>query len=137
MLVHPILYTHMVVVLRKRSIKMTQRLHLASNRGRGDERGEAAEQAEHKMSRAQKNLLKTAAIVTIAFFLCWTWNELVYFFLNLGLNVDAAFYSFTIAAAKFNICINLFIYIFKYEEFRKTAHGLLTRSGHVQPSSSA
>lgn len=131
MLVHPILYTHMVVVLRKRSIKMAQRLHLDSNIGK------AAEQPEHKMSRAQKNLLKTAAIVTIAFFLCWTWNELVYFFLNLGLNVDAAFYSFTIAVANFNSCINPFIYIFKYEEFRKTVHGLLTRSSQVQPSSSA
>ena len=132
MAIHIMLYCHMVVVLRRRAAALKNGHQHPTHSG---------SDPVQKMPKAQKNLLKTMAVVTVCFFFCWSWNQLAFFFYNLGVNYDLSsdFHLFTITAVNLNSCINPFVYIVKYEEFKAAAGKLLRGSftnSQVQPGES-
>lgn len=83
---------------------------------------------EAKYNRIRKNTIKTFAIVSIAFVLCYVWNQFYFLLQNLGLNLtfDTPFYRFTIIASFLNCCVNPFIYLIKYEQFIKALRRIFT-----------
>ena len=94
-----------------------------------------------RMERARKGIIKTLALVTVSFVLCWSWNQMFFFLYNVGYNVrfDHWFYAFTIYAAFANSFINPFIYAFQFKQFQKQARKLLCKKNtavvHVFPAS--
>lgn len=63
-----------------------------------------------------KNTIKTLAIVAGSFVLCWSWNQWMYLFFNLGYKIDfsGGFNGFTVIAMFLNCCLNPVIYALKY-----------------------
>lgn len=95
--------------------------------------------SEDRWSRAHKNTLKTAALVSLSFVLCWSWNQVIYTMFNLGFPEDynSPFYMFTVIAVFMNCCINPFIYSLQYEQFKKAAKQLFFKTtGHDHLDSS-
>ena len=76
--------------------------------------------AANKMSTAQKNLTKTLVIITLCFILCLSWDQLMWFFYVVGVTKDyygdLFYYSFYLSC--FSSCINPFIYIINYRDFK-------------------
>lgn len=74
-----------------------------------------------KLSTAQINVTRTMIVVTVAFAVCWTPNQIYYLCFNLGYNVDflSADYLLTLFLCFSNCCINPFIYAFKFKALRK------------------
>ena len=73
-------------------------------------------------ARARRNVLKTMIIVCLCFVLCWIWNQMYYFLSNLGIierTFRGSFSTFSTFCIYINCCINPFIYIFHYDQFRK------------------
>ena len=58
------------------------------------------------MARARRNVIKTLALVSIAFVVCWTWNQMYFFIFNLGkkLSLSSPFYHFTVITVYVNSC---------------------------------
>ncbi len=81
---------------------------------------------------ARRKAVEMLILVVACFFLCWVWNQVFFLAFNLGapLELNSAFYQFSVIAVYFNSCINPFIFIFKYEEFKK---GLRELVGRVVP----
>ena len=73
-------------------------------------------------ARARRNILKTLIIVSMCYFFCWIWNQMHYLLSNLGFierTFDTPFDTFSTFCIYINCCVNPFIYIFHYEQFRK------------------
>ena len=70
---------------------------------------------------ARTNTLKTFLIISLAFVICWSNNQIYYFTYNLGYEVDwtGTYYKFTVLMAFLNCTINPFIYLIKYQDFQK------------------
>ena len=84
------------------------------------------------MGKAQKNVLKTLAMVFSAFVLCWICNQIYFLLFNFGyIPVDIAlenwFYHLTVYAAFINCMINPWIYAAQYREFQRQARHLFCR----------
>ena len=73
-----------------------------------------------KKKRATNNVLKTLAIVTVAFVVCWMPNKCYSFLYLIGVksNIGEVYYV-TFGLALFNSCVNPLIYIIDFKEFRK------------------
>ena len=71
--------------------------------------------------KARKNVIKTLIVVSITYAICLTPNTLTYLYFNLGgeLNFDGHLFYFTVYLAFMNMCVNPFIYTFKYHKFQK------------------
>lgn len=76
--------------------------------------------ARNNKQRAQRNLTKTLVLVVVGFVVCWSPNQCYYLLHNLGLplTMGGPIYELTTALVCANCCINCFIYIANYEEFR-------------------
>ena len=76
--------------------------------------------AHMKKKRATNNVLKTLAIVTVAFVVCWMPNKCYGFLYLIGVtsNIGVSYYV-TFGLALFNSCVNPLIYIINFKEFRK------------------
>lgn len=78
--------------------------------------------ARNNKQRAQSNLTKTLVLVVVGFVVCWSPNEWYYLLHNVGLQhqlpVSGPMFDFTIAMVSVNCCINPFIYIANYKQFR-------------------
>lgn len=72
------------------------------------------------LSSVQRNLIKTLVILVICFVCCWITNQGYWLVYNLGygINVSETFINFSVLMVYVNCCVNPFIYIFKFEEFR-------------------
>nr|XP_054750249.1 allatostatin-A receptor-like [Lytechinus pictus] len=72
-------------------------------------------------NRARKNIINTLLIVSITFFICWTPNQIVFLIFNLGgpVELQGSLYYCTVTMAFCNMCVNPFIYSFKYRRFQK------------------
>ena len=89
------------------------------------------------MERARKNVLKTLIIVVCSFVFCWSWNQIYFLIFNLGggsIDFTGAFYNFTVVMVFMNCCINPFIYVAKYEEFRRAMRNLFHKNIIDDPS---
>ncbi|XP_077993954.1 kappa-type opioid receptor-like [Glandiceps talaboti] len=73
------------------------------------------------MGKARKNVTKTMLIVSVTFVICWSPMSIAFFVFNLGgyLDYDSFYYYFMVVLVFCNMCVNPFIYSFKYREFRR------------------
>ncbi len=78
---------------------------------------------------ARRKTVKMLILVVACFFICWVWNQVFFLALNLGapLQLTSPFYQFSVIAVVFNSCINPFIFIFMYEEFKSGLRNLVAR----------
>ncbi len=87
-----------------------------------------ATQPDQKKGR---NILKTLALVTLTFILCWIWNGVAYFLYQVGV-FDASifgtdFYLFSQCLTFINFCLNPFIYCAQYRDFQDQLKKLVCR----------
>ncbi|XP_041478857.1 trissin receptor-like [Lytechinus variegatus] len=93
-------------------------------------------QVNHR-ERARINVIKTLITVSVTFAICWAPNHIMYLCFNLSKGITwitGPVYDFTVYLAFFNMCINPFIYTFKYRRFRE---GLKTLFRLVRGSESS
>ncbi len=81
-------------------------------------------QPDDRDTRVKKNIIKTLAIVSLAFIVCLSPNQIYYFLSNIG--VDVASYTtmaldITVYMMFSNCVVNPFVYVLQYREFRE--HG--------------
>ncbi|ELT97161.1 hypothetical protein CAPTEDRAFT_196042 [Capitella teleta] len=116
MVLFGVAYGHMMAVLGRRVRQVNQK-----------------DSKDNNMSRAQVNLTKTMVLVTLAFAICWTPNQIMYMLFNAGIlnNWSGAGYTITLFMAFVNCCINPIIYAFKYENFRLAIKGIFCRQTNV------
>lgn len=80
-----------------------------------------------KLNEASVNVLKTMALLSVAYCLCTAPNGiwfLLYEF-KVTTSIQTTFYHFTVIAMFCNCCINPFLYSFNYREFQSAAKALL------------
>ena len=89
----------------------------SANPGSVDNMSNASSNSRKK--RATRNILKTLAIVTVAFVICWMPNKCYGFLYLLGVrtSIDLT-YGITLVLAMCNCCVNPLIYIVHFKEFR-------------------
>ncbi|XP_063960405.1 galanin receptor type 2-like [Lytechinus pictus] len=70
--------------------------------------------------RAKRNVTTTLCIVFVSYVVCWTPTELSYLAYNLGhaYNFESAIHDVVKGLVACNLCVNPFIYAFKYEHFQ-------------------
>jgi len=86
------------------------------------------------MARARRNVIETLAVVAFFFLFCWAWTRVYYLMFNLGFPADftSNFYHFTVVMVFCNCCVNPFIYVIKYEQFKRGLKRLVCpRGGRV------
>ena len=134
------LYGRIIYVLRHRS--QTGPFVSTSNPTGHTDRGTQHDvnQTGFSWSRAQKNSLKTAAIVSICFVLCWTCDQVYFlmYFLQQDETYDVSLFSYLLLPVVANSCLNPFIYALQYESFQTAFRKLCCRySGQEQTSSTS
>ncbi|XP_071953171.1 galanin receptor 2b-like [Antedon mediterranea] len=96
--------------------------------------GESSAIGNANSAARRLNVIKTMALVSIIYAICWTPNQIVFFYYLLGgdLDLDGIMYYGTIALSLLNSVVNPIIYTFKYKDFqeglRKTLSCLFNRS---------
>ncbi|XP_072048065.1 galanin receptor type 1-like [Amphiura filiformis] len=71
--------------------------------------------------RARKNVSITLCLVAVSFFVCWTPTEVSYLMFNCGWGYDfqSIFHDAVVVLVQLNLCVNPWIYSFKYEQFQR------------------
>ncbi|XP_038050826.1 galanin receptor type 2-like [Patiria miniata] len=117
-------YVHIAVVLKKGAARIQPGPEAA-----GPSTGQAPEGPGESLMRARRNTFKTLLTVCVAFTVCWTPNEVIFFLFNLGVEVDftSFVYIVSVAFVASNSCLNPFLYAIKYKQFRKALKTLLGR----------
>ncbi len=97
-------------------------------------RKSANNQNEERDNRIKKNIIKTLALVSLAFIICVSPNQIFYFLSNIG--VDVGSYSsteldITVYMMFSNCMVNPICYALQYEQFREQAKVLFCRKGIV------
>ena len=87
------------------------------------------EDARQKQTKkAEKNVIKTLAIITVCFFICWIPNKIHTSLILAGVtNYVGGIFQFTTIFVFGNCCINPLIYIAKYDAFKTGLRALFTR----------
>jgi len=73
-------------------------------------------------ARAKRNVIKTLALVSCGFILCWSGTEVSFYLNDLGLiqlDWSGAFYNFTNVMVFISCCINPVVYCIQYNQFQK------------------
>ncbi|XP_006821238.1 galanin receptor 2b-like [Saccoglossus kowalevskii] len=92
------------------------------------------------LSRTEKNVIMTLLIVVVMYIICWSPNQIYYFFFNLGVNVgvdveiNGVFFQYTVVSVCCNMCVNPFIYAAKLKDFRDDAAKLLRCGSSKKPA---
>ena len=92
----------------------------------------AKSSAEEGRDLRRRNITITLLIVYVTYLVCWTPNQVTFFFYNvfgvprnyLGSSLHP-FY--TTILATFNICVNPFVYAFRYKAFKQGLKETLSR----------
>ncbi len=90
------------------------------------------------MSRAQRNLMKTVALVTLSFVVCWSCNQFFFLLSQSGYAMDftGGFYHFSVFMVFLNCAANPFIYILKYKEFQDAVRKVVLKKAPTVTESS-
>ncbi len=85
--------------------------------------------------KKEKNVLKTLALVSVTFIVCWTPNLAIYY-LHLAKIIDMtliseSFFHTTVVLVFLNFCLNPFIYAAQYKDFQKQMKKLCGRAASV------
>lgn len=120
------LYGHILVVLHKKNKRIHPNEAKNSNKSNHVPSSKRAI-GSSQVSRAQVNVTRTMIIVSVAFAVCWTPNQIYYLMFNLGCQVDflSPLYLFTLFFSFMNCCINPFIYAFKYDALKDAVKACL------------
>ncbi len=86
-------------------------------------------QKETAMKKARRNITVTLGVVNLSFMICWGINQIYFFMFNVGYPMDfqGAFYHFTVILLYCNCCVNPFIYIIQYDQFKRAVKRLVFR----------
>ena len=127
-----IAYGHIMIMLRNNERRIAQTIGIqhnghgpspgAGNQGGGhDATMRRFETLDKGLRRARRNTFKTLLLVYVAFLICWTPNQIIFFLWNLGLPVDnsSTVYRMTVIMASSNSAVNFIIYGLKYRQFRQ------------------
>ncbi|ELU11066.1 hypothetical protein CAPTEDRAFT_215621 [Capitella teleta] len=111
MLFFALAYSHMGWVLRKRAVQLGIEPNAAAPSG----------DQKTKLTKSQVNVTKTMVMITAAFAICWTPNQVFYLMFNLGYDLSNFYtvYLVTLFMSLVNTCVNPCIYAFKLEAFRQ------------------
>ncbi|XP_071943686.1 galanin receptor 2b-like [Antedon mediterranea] len=82
--------------------------------------GEVSSVVSSTSAARRLNIIKTMAIVSVTYVICWTPNQVAFINFTLGgeFDFDGPVYYVTVAMSLVNICINPVIYTFKYNDFK-------------------
>lgn len=103
--------------------------------------GKQSSKKENKMSKAKGNVVKTLVMVSLAFILCYSWNQWFFLFFNIKVlnytHFQGDFYHFSVVAMFANCSVNPFIYALTYGEFRKAIKVMFRcgRNNSIGPNS--
>ncbi len=119
-------YSRIAIMLRKR-VKVAPEAPADHSATGSIVMTQASQGQEDRWSKAHRNTIKTLALVSCCFGICWIWNQMYFMLMNLGIPEDftSNFYHFTVIAIFINCCINPIIYSLKYDQFKKEARRLL------------
>ena len=85
------------------------------------------ENASSSMSRARKNVIKTTVMITLAFIVCVTLNQVYFLLFNLGFGLDlkSESYHSSVLMVFINCTIYPFIYLATYQAYQRAVASLL------------
>ena len=84
--------------------------------------------SKQEMTRARNNVLKTSAMLSAAFILCWSPNQVYYTMYQFGVaSLGSAFYHFSVLMVFLNCCFNPAIYCLKYKPFQKSFENMVRK----------
>ena len=93
----------------------------------GNQDNDAAAQQTTAANKAQMNVITTMIGICLAFFLCWTPNQIWYLLSNIGHSAETEIYLVTLFMIFLNTTLNPFIYAVKHEAVRKGLRQRLCR----------
>ena len=75
---------------------------------------------------ARKNTIKTFALISVCFVVCWSCNQILFLMYNFGFEVNwnGFINKFGVIMAFTNCTINPFVYLIKYRDYQKALMGL-------------
>ena len=113
------------------TLKKAGQSHHRNEAGGKRQESSASANREDRLNRARKNVIKTLALVGVAFVFCWSWNQIYYIMYYLGFEVDfnSTFYHFTVVAVFCNCCLNPIIYSLKYDQFQRALKQVFCKAG--------
>lgn len=91
----------------------------------------AKSSAEEGRDLRRRNITITLLIVYVTYLVCWTPNQVTFFFYNVfGVPrnyLGSSLHLYTTILATFNICVNPFVYAFRYKAFKQGLKETLSR----------
>ena len=114
-------YTRILMILKKKR-NVTNLIVVQNSQGQG--------QVHEK---GQQNVIKTLVMVSVAFVACFTMNQMLFLYHNLGgyLDFTSFMYHASVILVFLNCCINPFVYMIKYKHFRKGLADIFNRNNQV------
>ena len=75
----------------------------------------------NKFELARKNTIKTFVLVGLCLIICWSQNQIYFFMFNVGFDADwdSPYYDATVIMVFLNCTVNPFIYLIKYDDYKK------------------
>ncbi|XP_033632647.1 histamine H2 receptor-like [Asterias rubens] len=99
--------------------RIIYKLHKASRRA---DMGLASSRTRKRLvQQASRNVIITTFLVSLTYLICWGPNELMYFYVNMGgdVNMGGVLFRSSVVMALVNMCVNPFIYAMCYKDFRR------------------
>ncbi|XP_071809420.1 galanin receptor 2b-like [Asterias amurensis] len=92
-------------------------------------RGKMNGKTTNTFQKAKKNVTTTLCLVFMSYVICWTPTEFTFLLFNLGRDYDFSSTTHQIVTLLVlcNMCVNPFIYAFKYDHFKKHAKAMFCR----------
>ena len=89
-----------------------------------------------RISKAQRNLLKTLMLVSVAYALCWSSGSITWFLWNCGFLQEMDSALLRVSYVLVNACINPFIYMYivQFREFKRCEGNMVAIACHTLPS---
>ena len=119
-------YGHIIITLSNNPLNRTTRLPKSRNSTSNTSANSSSTTTNHEslhdgLKRARRNTVKTLLLVAVAFGICWTPNQFMFLFYNLGFGIvyGTTGYRITVILAQSNSAINFLVYGFKYRQFRR------------------
>ncbi|XP_070563423.1 galanin receptor 2b-like [Ptychodera flava] len=118
-------YISILRVVRRQSKIHTSDVRTISHPAQGQAPNAAA--GQKNLSKTEKNIISTLLIVAVTYTICWSPNQIIYFWFNLGgyVNFNSIFFRYTVVSVCCNMCVNPFIYAAKLKEFREECRKIL------------
>ena len=133
------LYGRIIFILRNRARGGTVIAIPGTSSDRSESTPQINAQNGLSWSRAKRNSLKIAVMVSICFVLCWTCDQVYYlmYFCQEEGYYDIQLFSYLLLPVVANSCINPFIYALQYKSFQGAVRRLCCKQTGQEPSSSA